>query len=71
MKFVRECFRCIHYVVIEERVGVCKLFGDFKHARESEALCGKIGRYFKYANTVPRVTTDLDHDSIRKIISYL
>jgi hypothetical protein len=55
MKFVRECFRCVHYVVLEERAGLCKLFGDFKHARESEALCGKIGRYFKYANTVPRV----------------
>jgi len=43
----KSCFKCALYVVEEGRVGYCKLFGNFKTAREDTELCGPIGKFFK------------------------
>jgi len=46
--FRQPCYKCVHYIVVEEKVGACKLFGELiKLARESKALCGPAGKYFE------------------------
>ena len=57
-KFTKQCFKCAHYVVVEERVGYCKLFDNFKHARENVKLCGPEGKWFKDMKTPKKHTSD-------------
>ena len=52
----RACIACKHYVSLEDRVGVCKLFGSFIHARLNNALCAPSGKWFEPATFVKKDT---------------
>ena len=56
---LRQCFRCAHYRVVEERVGYCKLFGDTALARQNEALCGRLAKWFVPQRFVPKPVKQL------------
>jgi len=45
--FQKQCFKCANYIVVEEKVGYCKLFDNFKNARENKKLCGPEAKWFK------------------------
>jgi hypothetical protein len=51
---LRQCFRCTNYRVVEEQVGYCKLFGDTVLARQNEALCGRMAKWFVPQRFVPK-----------------
>ena len=63
--FQKPCFKCAHYVVLEEKVGYCKLFGDYKHARENLKLCGPEGKWFSLASIV---TTENLFSNYKKLV---
>jgi hypothetical protein len=56
----KPCFLCIYYRVIEENVGYCKLFDDLKIARESNALCGKEGKWFVKKESINKIEYNTD-----------
>ncbi len=44
--FIKMCIKCRHFVVVEEKIGYCKLFDNLQNARTNKLLCGPDGKYF-------------------------
>ena len=44
---VKRCFTCKNYIVLEDGLGYCKLFGELYSARKDFNLCGPFGKYYE------------------------
>ena len=55
---IRNCFKCRHYVLVEEKIGYCKLFDNLQNARSNKNLCGPDGKYFSDAIFRPHLSVE-------------
>ena len=51
-KILDLCIKCKNFVIVEEKIGYCKLFDNLQNARSNKNLCGPDGKYFQELNFI-------------------